>query len=376
MNTGWLTSAVLSLSVGPPLRAVFSDLDGTLVHYQKSFELHGCRIVRSDSTSAVVASPAGEERRCRVVRSSTLGIGLVSERTCDLVDALRAEGVLFVVVTAARKSSLLERWPLLPACDVRVCESGSRIYIEDTLEREFASRFEHITGPLERELDPEARPELLWAWYRYLGQRLPTELKRDARSYYGMFRVDTRGHLERHVPSQHEAALAALITSEMPPELSSASNLGMVDFFPSASGKGNAVSYLQHRFGVARAESACLFDDDNDLPMAEMCGAHFLPGLTSRSVMRAADMNPSWHVSPRAGQGVFAVEECLTKLLGWARRSNRAAGDDALAQRLRGSLPLRVDGTSSFPGAGGPVGGSSPLPEGYPMGYPEDDDLL
>ena len=32
-----------------------------------------------------------------------------------LVDALRAEGVFFACVTAARKSTLLERWPLLPA---------------------------------------------------------------------------------------------------------------------------------------------------------------------------------------------------------------------------------------------------------------------
>ena len=186
------------------------------------------------------------------------------------------------------------------------------------------------------------------------------ELKRDARSYYGMFRVDTRGY--------DEAALAALIASEMPAELSSASNLGMVDFFPAASGKGNAVGYLQRRFGVAREESACLFDDDNDLTMAEMCGAHFLPGVTSQSVMRAADANPSWHVSNRAGQGVFAVEDCLIKLLAWARRDSGAAGDDdALAQRLQGSLPLRVEGTSPTSGLAGPAAASP---------FPEDDDLL
>ena len=49
--------------------------------------------------------------------------------------------------------------------------------------------------------------------------------------------------------------------------------------YPSTSGKGNVVTHLQRTFGVSPAESACLFDDDNDLPMAEVCGAHLLPGL-------------------------------------------------------------------------------------------------
>ena len=74
-----------------PLRAIFSDLDGTLVHFSKWFEEHGTRIVSMDEASgrAVVESPTGERRDCRLLPSSTMGPGLVSEASVDLVAALR-----------------------------------------------------------------------------------------------------------------------------------------------------------------------------------------------------------------------------------------------------------------------------------------------
>jgi hypothetical protein len=75
------------------------------------------------------------------------------------------------------------------------------------------------------------------------------------------------------------------------------------------------VAYLQAVYGVRADESCCLFDDDNDLPMAERCAVHYLPGLTSQSVSRAAAEHPEWHVASKAGQGVFAIEECLEQLL-------------------------------------------------------------
>ena len=102
-------------------------------------------------------------------------------------------------------------------------------------------------------------------------------------------------------------------------------NLGKYDFFPAASGKGNAVAYLQDKFGVAPEESCALFDDDNDLPMAARCGTRMLPGLTSASVRRAAAENPDWEVASVAGQGVFAVEELLESLLERVRAAKPAA---------------------------------------------------
>ena len=221
-------------SSAPRLRAIFSDLDGTLVHFPAWFEEHGTRIISPDVSSerATVESPAGERRECRVLPSSTMGPGLVSERSAELVAQLRSEGVLFVVVTAARKSTLLERLPLLPDCDAAVSETGSRVCarcsrirlilpapppthcpthphpsrgadlgggqpvqqaadLAATLDVPWALGLEPICGPIEREMEHAARPEPLWQFFRRL-QRVEG-LNVDGRSYYGCFRADTKG---------------------------------------------------------------------------------------------------------------------------------------------------------------------------------------
>jgi len=299
----------------PRIRAIFSDLDGTIVHFPAWFEQHGTKIVSRDEEAkrAIVESPTGETRECRLLPSSTMGDGFVSERTIELVQALRAEGIKFVIVTAARKSTLFERQPMLPACDAACCETGSRVYLGtdnglDGLDLEWAARFEHLTGPLERELDVAERPEPLWAFFRELQASVPG-LKCDSRSYYGCFRVDTKDSPEV------EARLREVIAASLPDGVDWAMNLGKFDFFPAASGKGNVVAYLQGKFGVTEDESAALFDDDNDLPMAQKCGTHYLPGLTSKSVERAAAEHPAWIVPPNQGTGVFAIEACLELLL-------------------------------------------------------------
>lgn len=294
------------------LRAIFSDLDGTLVHFPAWFNAHGATL-----DGAVVRCAGREPRACRLLPSSTMGDGCVSERTVQLVDALRAEGVLFVVVTAARKSTLLERLPLLPRCDVAVCETGSRIYEVGadgalTLDQGWAERLAPVCGPLERAEPPEERPEPLWALYRALRA---AGFFVDGRSYYGCFRCDTRGD------AADEERLRALLARVVPAGVAWAMNLGKYDFFPEASGKGNAVAYLQARLGGLEAdECAALFDDDNDLPMAARCGTRMLPGLTSESVRYAVAEHPEWEVAPSAGLGVYAIEELLEELLARVRQ--------------------------------------------------------
>ena len=65
------------------VKAIFSDLDGTLVHFPAWFNEHGSRVLSSDEAAktAVVESPEGERRDCRLLPSSTMGPGLVSEKT-------------------------------------------------------------------------------------------------------------------------------------------------------------------------------------------------------------------------------------------------------------------------------------------------------
>eukprot|EP00571_Detonula_confervacea_P001088 CAMPEP_0172314028 /NCGR_PEP_ID=MMETSP1058-20130122/21483_1 /TAXON_ID=83371 /ORGANISM="Detonula confervacea, Strain CCMP 353" /LENGTH=357 /DNA_ID=CAMNT_0013027781 /DNA_START=75 /DNA_END=1145 /DNA_ORIENTATION=+ len=315
-----LSSALISRNPqSPPLRAIFSDIDGTLVHYAKDFQKHGVRLVSSNeqTLTAIVEGPNGDRRNCRLLPSLTMGPACVSERTIELVEELRAHGVLFCVVTAARKSTMLQRWDLLPACDAHVCEAGSRIWVDGRPDAEFADRFVDVCGPIDRELEgADSRPEPLWQFYRRLREELP-DVGLDSRSYYGMFRVSTKDD------AFIEDALHDKIETSLPTGVSWSTNLGKYDFYPSAAGKGNAVNYLQNMFGIKQSETACLFDDDNDLPMAEQCGIHMLPGLTSDSVKAAAAQQPSWQIAKTVGQGVFAIEECLETLLERAKIEKR-----------------------------------------------------
>ena len=88
------------------------------------------------------------------------------------------------------------------------------------------------------------------------------------------------------------------------------------------------MAYLQRRYGLVPEQCVALFDDDNDLPMARRCeGGQLLPGLTSKSVARAALEHPEWKVAARAGQGVFAIEELLESLLEQVRSERRVEAD-------------------------------------------------
>ena len=73
---------------------------------------------------AVVRNSDGEERSCRLLPTSTMGNGVVSEESIALVAKLRAAGVKFVVVSGARSTTIIKRLPLLPHVDAAVSETG------------------------------------------------------------------------------------------------------------------------------------------------------------------------------------------------------------------------------------------------------------
>jgi hydroxymethylpyrimidine pyrophosphatase-like HAD family hydrolase len=329
------TCHALSSQVKPPLRAIMSDIDGTLVHYAKDFTQHGVKLISSDQDTlkAVIEGPNGEIRHCRLLPSATMGPACISDRTVELVHELRNRGVLFCVITAARKSTMRKRLDMLPACDAVACEGGSRLILNNELDGEYASEFEHVCGPMDRqEVGEDDRPETLWQFYRRLRDDIPG-LKMDANNYYGMFRVSALGD------ETTETALQEAL-SDMPSGLSFNSNLGKTDIYPTNAGKANTVKYLQKKFGIHRLETACLFDDDNDLLMARECGIHALPSLTSFSIKSAVARNPRWYIPQTVGQGVFATEECLEKLLeSVALEGQRKSDIDALLGEVGSVLP-------------------------------------
>ena len=285
------------------------------------FEEHGSKIVSRDADAkrAICESPTGE-RASEVAAVFHHGRRLVSERSAELVQQLatRASSLSLSPPRARARS-----WSGGRAAHQRrvlLRNRLTRLPARWSLDADWVARFEHICGPLERELDVDSRPEPLWQFFR--SAEKVAGLKCDSRSYYRLLCVDTKGD------DTIDAALRACIDAELPEGVDWAMNLGKYDFYPRASGKGNVVAYLQEKFGVTPDECACLFDDDNDLPMAQRCGTHLLPGLTSDSVARAAMEHPEWQVASRSGQGVFAIEECLEQLLERVRREKSGSASN------------------------------------------------
>ena len=337
-----------------PYHAVlFSDLDGTIVHFHHeleglakidplqrdpAFNVEGEK-VQPDVLYTDLAS--GEQRVCYTVPSSTAGPAYVSVRTHELVAELRRAGVLFVVVTAGRKSTLLSRVPMLPFSDAYCGEAGGRVLLNTAspllfaessaaslpapgptppppldalqLDAEWAPSFEEISGPLDDPTPPHDRRGALWDVYRQLRG---LGLKVDANSYWACFRVDLT---KSGMPPSEAEGLMGPVLKDLPPTLAYTSNLGKLDFYPAVSGKGGVARHLLARFGLNRTDAFAMFDDDNDLPMAAEVGRGFVVRALTQSVEDAVRANPHWKVATR--QGVLAAEDMLEAVLQTVQRA-------------------------------------------------------
>ena len=214
------------------IKCIFSDLDGTLCHFDRHTKHYGVEITEDEAGGcATVRNSQGEERHCRLLPTSTMGAGVISDKTVALVDELRGLGVKFVIISGARTTTMFARYPRLPTCDAIACETGAKILYppsfaassadsgeaaiadqgqgeqgeEQTLKDPFAHRiptggvlgldtewskpFENVTGPLDSSLAPLERRGTLWDLYRELSE---LGLEPDARGYYGCFRVNCR----------------------------------------------------------------------------------------------------------------------------------------------------------------------------------------
>lgn len=90
-------------------------------------------------------------------------------------------------------------------------------------------------------------------------------------------------------PSKNSATSILSLIPRLPSlGLSSSFNLGKADVYPSTSGKAPAVSRLMRRLHAHPKECVVLFDDDNDLGMAELCapGRRIAVSITHDSVRR------------------------------------------------------------------------------------------
>jgi hydroxymethylpyrimidine pyrophosphatase-like HAD family hydrolase len=194
--------------------------------------------------------------------------GHISEHTLKLYAALRATGVVLVLISGARLATLMQRLPYLPAADALVCESGGRIFFPSQ-DRHTAAPFKEdlvwrashdkTAGPFSQErLQPEQRKGLLWELYASLKSQVLDDKALDAVSYTTAFRVKGEGPTARAVQE---------IKAHPQWGLEYAVNLGALDVYPATSGKERAARYLMQRFGAEPQEcsfmcgewAACLF---------------------------------------------------------------------------------------------------------------------
>ena len=61
------------------------------------------------------------------------------------------------------------------------------------------------------------------------------------------------------------AAQLADVVKNLKPGLTSSTNIGLADFYPSTSGKEQAAQYIVHKFNSRLEEAFLLCDDDNDM---------------------------------------------------------------------------------------------------------------
>lgn len=321
---------------------VFSDVDGTLVHYPK-------KRLRSERHNSILNLPA-----------STTGMrGVISSKTLSLVQDVRREGVKFVLISGMRTSTFLNRLPFLPRADAYCTEAGGRIFYPTTLDdsrfvvkpqkydgcseadmepfslvedMQWRAKMESITGSYglsdlkELAMNPgripplNERDGLLWDFARHL---ISKGYVLDTAGYSACFRVNQK---QQTTVSSDDFAALSNGQLEVWDGLGSSVNLACVDFYPATSGKKNCCQYLAEKFcpdldenTLLRDHAVCLCDDDNDIEMANACRHAFIPDITSRNMAATIAKSPEQFTVTGGGEigkeGPVASEAALMLIL-------------------------------------------------------------
>lgn len=304
---------------------VFSDVDGTLVHYPAA----SGSVKENETGNRIIYLPA----------SSTGLKGMISSKTLVLCQKLRRENhSKLVLVSGMRTSTLLTRLPYLPKADAYASEAGGRIFylvdnpdptdavitpvyfdgaseddlksfglVEDESWRNKISNngagsdgyvgdaMDVFLGKCDQAspIELSQRRGQLWEFGKMLEQK---GFIVDYKGYSNCFRVNLKQQTKISREDFHE--LESTDVSYM--GLATSCNLGCIDFYPKSSGKKNCCAFLARHFQEQTISMndeellkscVCLCDDDNDLEMAHACGKVYLPALTSDSMRDAVKNN-------------------------------------------------------------------------------------
>ncbi|CAE7254839.1 hypothetical protein AK812_SmicGene41205 [Symbiodinium microadriaticum] len=342
------------------VRAIFSDIDGTLVHYAHVLERSGYCLNRADADkdgglTEFIHKPTGATIPALKVPSTTLSGGYISKKTVDLVADLRARGVIFCLLTGARTRTFMKRHETqtIPFPDFGVCEGGGKIFTfnESTgaaeLDEKWIEQFARIAGDWRQlDSDPLERQGLLWDCFREMHK---AGYNLDAVSLSTGFYVDVRKVRKQKSDEDGQQAAAStedsrdmFVSLETEEEAARGlfcggegnfsdrfgvgfvMNLGKGHVAPTGCNKRKAVEYIMQKTGVAASESVALFDDENDLEFAELCAAGVVPSIAHSSVTEAlrTRLDPGSFLQPAVG-GFLAIESGLEAILAIVKRQQQ-----------------------------------------------------
>lgn len=249
-------------------KIVFSDVDGTLVHYPEVVPVDDNNILALPPSSTGMRAVISKEtiRKCREIRAPPQGGGKRRK---------------LVLVSGMRTTTLLNRLPYLPRADAYCSEGGGRIFYPTTGD---LSRVRIQPLPFDKATDEDLQPfgleeDLEWRKIMeqaagsdgFVGQDVATfaktssSIKQKALLIDPLQRqgpiwdharalqkrglvLDTKGYATsfRVTENQQTSDMArqvfrAVLDNQIPcpPQVASRTNLGSIDFFPIDSGKKN-----------------------------------------------------------------------------------------------------------------------------------------
>jgi hydroxymethylpyrimidine pyrophosphatase-like HAD family hydrolase len=294
----------------PRPRVLFTDLDGTLVHY---------------ASHTLPGTPPYESSDLLTLPPSTTGLaGTISAATLSGLARLRSlPGMHVVIVSGARSSTLDRRLPYLPACDAVAAEGGGRLHwcgrraaagtpVLADLTEDVAWRGVHAETagpPTQGEgVPPAQRVGVLWDFFRALTADGWTP---DAAAYTTAFRLP--------LPADGSKTAADLDAAlkQLPQGLQATSNLGCADVLAS-SGKAGVGAWVMAALGADPADCAFLCDDANDVGLAKIVGRVFVVRATDPAIAAAAEAEPAKFWVAEGLDGNAAADAAVGAALAWA----------------------------------------------------------
>ena len=112
------TSVMSTKMESDNIKILFSDVDGTLVHYPEAIITTTEDNIDAENGNRILKLPP----------SATGMQGIISSNTLKTCQDIRKQGVKLVIVSGMRTSTLLKRLPYLPLADAYCSEAGGRIF--------------------------------------------------------------------------------------------------------------------------------------------------------------------------------------------------------------------------------------------------------